>query len=156
MEFAIVERPEILIAGTVLRAPALLATDTSRRDRLQSMWERTLGSDDLPGPPGAAYVDYDSDLDSYVTHVAGYRCRDLTDLRAGDVLARVPGGLFACFTAHHSDIAVAVGMVWQAVWDAEASGVITRSYTGDFERYPDATTAVGFTAIVDDGRRPVA
>lgn len=153
MEFAIVEHPEILIAGTVLRAPSLTATDSARQTRLQSVWVRTLESN-LPGPPGAAYVDYDADLESYVTHVAGYRCRDLTDLRTGDVLARVPGGLFACFTARHSDIATAIQMVWQAVWDTEASGVITRSHTGDFERYPDGTTAVAYTAIVDDGRRP--
>jgi predicted transcriptional regulator YdeE len=154
VEFAIVERPEILIAGTVLRAPALLVTDPSRQERLQSVWERMLGSG-LPGPPAAAYVDYDPDLNSYVTQVAGYRCRDLTDLRTGDVLARVPGGLFACFTAEHSDIATALGMVWQAVWDAEASGVITRSYTGDFERYPNGTTAIAYTAIIDDGRMTV-
>jgi hypothetical protein len=69
------------------------------------------------------------------------------------VLARVPGGSFARFSASHSDIATAIELVWQAVWDAEAGGEIVRSYTGDFERYPDATTAVVFTALASEQRR---
>jgi predicted transcriptional regulator YdeE len=138
----------MLIAGTVLRSPALIVMERPRKERLQSVWKRTLG--DLPGKPATAYIDYDADLDSYVTQVAGYRCRNLTDLRVGDVLARVPGGLFACFTASHSDIATAVEMAWQSVWDAEADGVITRAYTGDFERYPNLTTAVAYTALAGD------
>ncbi|MCX5044931.1 GyrI-like domain-containing protein [Aldersonia sp. NBC_00410] len=153
MNFAVVQRPQMLIAGTVLRSPALIVIEPARKVRLESVWKRTLDSNP-PGTPATAYLDYESDLDSYVTQIVGYRCRDLGDLRAGDVLARIPGGSFAKFTASHSDIATAIEIVWQAVWDAEAAGEIVRSYTGDFERYPDHGTVVAYTALANEERRP--
>lgn len=146
--FSLVERPETLVAGTVLRSPAL-AVEGSRRLRVEQAWQRMLERK-LPGPPATAYVDYAPELNSYLTHIAGYRLWQIDDLLPGDVLARIPGGLFARFRASGDLIAETVPALWRGIWDAEAEGLITRTYAGDFERYPDARTAEVFVSIVGE------
>lgn len=141
-------RDEAIIAGVVLRSPAL-ALEEGNRGKLLSAWEHNLART-LPGTPATAYVDYAPDLNSYHTHIVGYRCRDLSQVEFGDVAARVPGGRFARFECSDDDIAVAIETVWRAVWDAEAEGAIVRSYTGDFERYPDTRTVAAYIALTDD------
>ncbi len=141
------DRQETLVAGTVLRSPAL-AVEGTRRARVAEVWQRTL-TRTLPGSPATAYVDHAVELNSYLTHIIGYRCRTIADLAAGDVLARIPAGPFARFVLSGDDIGNTIATLWQSVWDAEAEGRIDRAYTGDFERYPDANTAEVFVAIVD-------
>lgn len=140
----------MFVAGTVLRSPAL-ALDGARRARLESVWKHNL-EHGLPGPPATAYADYDRDLQTYLTQIVGYRCRDLGDLGLGDVMVRLPGGTFANFTARNDDIAAAIESVWQQVWDAEAEGTIVRAYSGDYERYPDTHTVSVFVGIAAEPR----
>ncbi|CAM3043107.1 GyrI-like domain-containing protein [Skermania piniformis] len=148
MNFKIVARREILVAGTVLRSPAL-AVEGPRRLKVTQAWERMFART-LPGPPATAYVDFAGELNSYMTHIVGYRCRTLGDLLPGDVLARLPAGRYAHFVCRGDELSVVVPELWRAVWDAEAEGRIVRGYTGDFERYPDVRTAEAFVALAGE------
>lgn len=148
MDFSVVERHETLVAGTVLRSPAL-AVEGSRRIRVIETWKRMLERK-LPGTPATAYVDHAPELNSYLTHIVGYHCDGLDDLVAGDVLARIPAGKFACFTLSGNDLADTIPAAWRGVWDAEAEGRLVRSYTGDYERYPDKHTVEVFVALASE------
>jgi predicted transcriptional regulator YdeE len=148
VDFNVVDRQETLVAGTVLRSPAL-AVEGPRRTKVEEAWKRNLARA-LPGPPASAFVDHAPEINSYLTHIVGYRCRSLDDLLPGDVLARIPAGKFARFTLSGDDLGDTVVTVWRAIWDAEAAGRLERSYTGDFERYPDNRTVEVFVALADD------
>ncbi|WP_280468856.1 GyrI-like domain-containing protein [Nocardia cyriacigeorgica] len=148
MDFNVVDRQETLVAGTVLRSPAL-AVEGPRRTKVEEAWKRNLARA-LPGPPASAFVDHAPEINSYLTHIVGYKCRTLDDLLPGDVLARIPAGKFARFVLSGDDLGDTVVTVWRAIWDAEAAGRLERSYTGDFERYPDNRTVEVFVALADD------
>lgn len=145
MDFNVVERHETLVAGTVLRSPAL-AVEGPRRAKVEEAWKRNL-TRSLPGPPATAYVDHAPEIGSYLTHIVGYRCDSLDDLLPGDVLARVPAGRYARFTRSGDDLGDTIVSIWRAVWDLEATGAIVRAYTGDFEHYPDSRTVEVFVAL---------
>ena len=146
--FSVVERPETLVAGTVLRSPAM-AIEGVRRIRVQQAWHEMLKRK-LPGRTGTAYIDYLPEMDSYQTHVLGYQCSSIDDLEPGDVLARVPAGQFAVFTASGENLGDVVAGLWQSIWEAEERGKITRAYSGDFEHYPTRNTAEVFVAITQE------
>ncbi|MET9024791.1 GyrI-like domain-containing protein [Nocardia sp. NPDC004168] len=148
MDFNVVDQPETLVAGTVLRSPAL-AVEGPRRAKVEEAWKRNLARK-LPGPPTTAYVDHAPEINSYLTHIVGYRCHGLADLQPGDVLARVPAGRFARFVASGDNLGDTIVSIWRAVWDAEAAGRLIRAYTGDWEHYPDARTVEVFVAVADD------
>lgn len=148
MDFNVVERPETLVAGMVLRSPAL-AVEGPRRAKVEQAWKRNLARP-LPGPPASAFVDHAPEINSYLTHIVGYRCRSIDDLLPGDVLARISGGRFARFTLSGDNLGDVIVTVWRAIWDAEAAGTLTRAYTGDYERYPDARTVEVFVALADE------
>jgi predicted transcriptional regulator YdeE len=148
--FSVVERQETLVAGTVLRSPAM-AIEGVRRQRVQQAWHEMLKRE-LPGPTGTAYIDYLPEMDSYQTHVLGYQCKTIDDLQPGDVLARVPGGTFALFTATGGNLGDVVAGLWQSIWEAEERGKITRTYTGDFEHYPKRDTVEVFVAISQENQ----
>lgn len=145
MDFNVVDQPETLVAGVVLRNPAL-AVEGPRRAKVEEAWKRVLAGR-LPGPPTSAYVDHAPEINSYLTHIVGYRCHSVADLLPGDVLARVPAGRFARFVASGDNLGDTIVSIWRAVWDAEAAGRIVRTYTGDWEHYPDARTAEVFVAV---------
>src|SRR5690606_35487503 len=146
--FRCVDRQGTLVAGTVLRSPAL-AVEGPRRTKVEEAWKRNLARA-LAGPPASAFVDHAPEINSYLTHIVGYKCRTIDDLRPGDVLARIRAGKFARFTLSGDDLGDTVVTVWRAIWDAEAAGRLERSYTGDFERYPDNRTVEVFVALADD------
>ncbi len=148
MDFNVVERHETLVAGTVLRSPAL-AVEGPRRQKVAEAWKRTLARR-LPGPPATAYVDHAPEIGSYLTHIVGYRCDSLDDLQPGDVLARIPAAKFARFLRTGDDLGDTIVSIWRAVWDLEAAGALVRAYTGDFEHYPDARTVEVFVALDDE------
>ncbi len=148
MDFNIVTRPETLVAGKVLRSPAL-AIEGPRLVKVIETWNHMLARD-LPGPPMAAYVDYALELDAYLTHIIGYHCRTLDDLQSGDVLVRIPAGRYARFVLSGDDLSDVGPRLWRSVWDAEAEGRIQRVYTGDVERYPDTHTIEAFVAVSGD------
>lgn len=145
VDFNVVERHETLVAGTVLRSPAL-AVEGPRRAKVEEAWKQNL-SRSLPGPPATAYVDHAPEIGSYLTHIVGYKCETLDDLLPGDVLARVPAGTFALFTRTGENLGDTIASIWRTVWDLEASGTLVRAYTGDFERYPDSRTVEVFVAL---------
>ncbi|WP_040793033.1 GyrI-like domain-containing protein [Nocardia paucivorans] len=148
MDFNVVERPETLVAGMVLRSPAL-AVEGPRRAKVEQAWKRNLARS-LPGPPASAFIDHAPEINSYLTHIVGYRCRSIDDLLPGDVLARIPGGRFARFTLSGDNLGDVIVTVWRAIWDAEAAGTLTRAYTGDYERYPDTRTVEVFVSLADE------
>jgi predicted transcriptional regulator YdeE len=148
VDFTVVERRETLVAGTVLRSPAL-AVEGSRRARVEQTWQRMLART-LPGPPATAYIDFAPELNSYLTHIVGYRLWSLEQLQPGDVLARIPAGRFARFTACGDNLVETIPELWRAIWDAEAEGAITRVYAGDFERYPAQNSVEVFVGITGE------
>jgi hypothetical protein len=89
VDFDVVRRGEVIIAGVVLRSPAL-ALEEGNRAKVLSAWENNLART-LPGTPATAYIDYSPDLNSYHTHIVGYRCCNLSQVEFGDVAARLPG-----------------------------------------------------------------
>jgi len=147
VDFNIVERHETLVAGTVLRSPAL-AVEGPRRLRVEDAWRHNFKRK-LPGPMASAFVDHAPEIGSYLTHIVGYRCESLDDLLPGDVLARVPGGRFARFVRSGENLGDTIVSVWRAVWDLEAAGALSRAYTGDFEHYPDRHTVEAFVSLAD-------
>lgn len=149
MDFDVVERHETLVAGTVLRSPAL-AVEGPRRSRVEEAWKRNLARE-LPGPPATAYTDHAPEIGSYLTHIVGYRCPDVDTLQPGDVLARIPAGRYARFVGHSDDLGDTVVSIWRTVWDLESTGALVRAYTGDYEQYPDVRTVEVFVALAGDG-----
>lgn len=145
VEFNVVERHETLVAGTVLRSPAL-AVEGPRRAKVEEAWKRNLARD-LPGPPATAYVDHAPEIGSYLTHIVGYECNKADDLLPGDVLARIPAGKFARFNRTGDNLGDTIVSIWRTVWDLEAAGTLVRAYTGDFEHYPDNRTVEVFVAL---------
>ncbi|GGK53650.1 GyrI-like domain-containing protein [Nocardia camponoti] len=148
MDFNVVDRPETLIAGTVLRSPAL-AVEGPRRAKVVEAWQH-LRARELPGPYATGYVDFAPEINSYLTHIAGYECKTIADLAPGDVLATIPAGRYARFVASGDDLGDTIVSVWRRVWDAEASGLLDRAYTGDCEQYPDERTVEVFVALAPE------
>lgn len=148
MEFDVVDRPETLIAGTVLRSPAL-AVEGPRRAKVVEAWEH-MRARSLPGRAATGYVDFAPEINSYLTHIVGYECKTLADLQVGDVLARIPAGRYAKFTASGDDLGDTIVGLWRQIWDAEAAGEFVRAYTGDCEEYPDARTVDIFVSVTDE------
>ena len=147
VSFGVVDRAETWVAGAVLRSPAL-AVEGSRRRRVEEVWQQMLATR-MPGKPGTAYLDHAPELNSYLTHIVGYQCTDLAQLRPGDVLARIPAGQFARFVRSGDHLPDTITDLWRSVWDAEAQGELVRAYTGDFEHYLDAQTVEVFVAITE-------
>ena len=145
MTFSVVERPETLVAGTVLRSPAM-AIEGVRRLKVEQAWREMLKRE-LPGPTGTAYVDFLPEMESYQTHILGYQCQTIDDLRPGDILARIPAGRFALFTAAGANLGDVIAGLWTRIWEAEERERITRAYTGDFECYPSRDSVEVYVAI---------
>ena len=135
----------MLVAGTILRSPAM-AVDGERRQRVVHAWQE-MRTRKLPGPTGTAYIDYLPEMASYQTHVLGYQCPSFAALQPGDVLARVPGGKFAVFSASGDNLGDVIADLWQHIWDMEDREKIVRAYTGDFECYPTRDTVEVYVAL---------
>lgn len=148
VDFNVVDRPETLIAGTVLRSPAL-AVEGPRRAKVVEAWAN-LRARTLPGPVATGYVDFAPEINSYLTHIVGYECKTLADLQAGDVLGRIPAGRYARFVASGDNLGDTIVGLWRQVWDAEAAGEFVRAYTGDCEQYPDERTVEIFVSLTEE------
>ncbi|MBC7300652.1 MAG: AraC family transcriptional regulator [Nocardia sp.] len=148
MDFNVVDRPETLIAGTVLRSPAL-AVEGPRRAKVVEAWAH-LRARTLPGPFATGYVDFAPEINSYLTHIVGYECKTLADLQVGDVLGRIRAGRYARFVASGDNRGDTIVGLWRQIWDAEAAGEFIRAYTGDCEQYPDERTVEIFVALTDE------
>ncbi|WP_278261038.1 effector binding domain-containing protein [Nocardia sp. AG03] len=146
MDFNVVDRPETLIAGTVLRSPAL-AVEGPRRAKVVEAWRHLLARPQLPGPVATGYVDFAAEINSYLTHIVGYECKTLADLQVGDVLARIPAGRYARFAASGENRGDVIVALWRQIWDAEAAGEFDRAYAGDYELYPDDHSVEIFVSL---------
>ncbi|WP_280343471.1 GyrI-like domain-containing protein [Nocardia neocaledoniensis] len=149
MDFNVVDRPETLIAGTVLRSPAL-AVEGPRRAKVVEAWQHLLARPSLPGPIATGYVDFATEINSYLTHIVGYECNTLADLLGGDVPARTPAGRYARFVATGDNRGDTIVGLWRQIWDAEAAGEFERAYAGDYEQYPDDRTVEIFVSLIDE------
>jgi predicted transcriptional regulator YdeE len=149
VDFNVVDRPETLIAGTVLRSPAL-AVEGPRRAKVVEAWQHLLARPSLPGPIATGYVDFATEINSYLTHIVGYECKTLADLAVGDVLARIPAGRYARFSATGENRGDTIVGLWRQIWDAEAAGEFERAYAGDYEQYPDDRTVEIFVSLIDE------
>jgi len=147
MSFQVVDRQETLVAGIPVRSPRR-ALGQLRDRHLEDAWTALLNGETY-GPFAATYTDHAEDIDSYYTQTVGFCCSSVDDAPEGYVISRVPAGTYAKFSAVGSRFTDVFDDLWRQIWEAEAEGVITRAFTGDFETYPHAFGIELYVAIVD-------
>ncbi len=135
MQFQIVEREETWVAGLPVRSPKR-ALGQLRDSALESAWNAVLHHD-LGGELASAYTDYSCDIDSYNTQIVGYACRSLDDVTRGHLVAKIPRGTYARFSAIGEFPQIMIDL-WTQIDYALDHKQIRRLYTGDFECYPNA------------------
>ena len=126
-----------------------MAIEGVRRVRVEHAWREML-TRKLPGPTGTAYVDFLPEMEAYQTHILGYQCKTIDDLQSGDILARVPAGKFAVFSASGANLGDVIAGLWTRIWETEERERIKRAYTGDFERYPTRDSVEVYVAIAEE------
>ncbi|MFC7448800.1 GyrI-like domain-containing protein [Rhodococcus daqingensis] len=134
-EIEFVELGETFVAGLPVRSPKRPLGDLRDRN-VERAWSSVL-QEDLPGPLASIYTDHAPENDSYYTQVVGYQCSGIDQVLRGHVLARVPPGRYARFVSL-GEFPDVVADLWEQIHGAEGSGRISRTFTGDFEVYPNA------------------
>lgn len=135
MTFEYVERKQTIVAGLAVRSPRR-ALGQSRDRALDQAWHSVLNQP-LGGPLASAYTDYAEEVGSYYTQLVGYRCEALDEVVSGHIAACLPAGSYAKFSATGVFPAVFEDL-WGQIRSVEDSGSLVRTYTGDFECYPNA------------------
>lgn len=134
MSFELVHLPETWVAGLPVRSPKR-ALGSLYDVNLERAWSGILNQD-IGEPLGAIYTDFVPVIGSYSTQIVGYRAVR-GEVRAGHVVAKVPAGTYAKFSAVGSFPKV-LTTIWNEITHAEESGAIDRAFTGDYEVYPHA------------------
>ncbi|RMI34840.1 GyrI-like domain-containing protein [Nocardia stercoris] len=133
MRFEIVERDEVWVAGLPVRSPKRALGELCDRD-LDAAWSAVLHQE-MGGHWASAYTDYSADLGTYNTQIVGYQCERLDQVTRGHVVARLPRGTYAKFSAV-GDFPQIMTDLWTQIGYAEEHNLIKRTFTGDFECYP--------------------
>ncbi|MET4611309.1 putative transcriptional regulator YdeE [Rhodococcus sp. PvR044] len=134
-EIEFLELGETLVAGLPVRSPKRPLGVLQDRN-LESAWSGVL-QEDVPGPLASIYTDHATENDSYYTQIVGYQCSSIDEVRRGHLVARIPAGRYARFVSL-GEFPGVVAELWDQVRDAVGEGRISRAFTGDFERYPNA------------------
>lgn len=148
MQFQIVERDETWVAGLPVRSPKR-ALGKLRDLALEEAWSAVL-KQELGGPLASIYTDFSEELDTYLTQIVGYRCSSLDEVTRGHIVARVPKGRYAKFSAlgYFPDV---MQDLWSQIAYAEDHGQIKRTFAGDFECYPHAYKIDLYLSVDGDG-----
>ncbi|KAA0024317.1 GyrI-like domain-containing protein [Antrihabitans cavernicola] len=144
MQFQIVERDETWVAGLPVRSPKR-ALGRLRDLALEEAWSAVL-KQQIGGPLASIYTDFAPDLYTYNTQIVGYQCSSLDEVTRGHIVARVPRGRYAVFSAV-GEFPNVMTDLWTQITYAEEHGQIKRSFLGDFECYPHAYGIEMFLAI---------
>ncbi|MBJ8344077.1 GyrI-like domain-containing protein [Antrihabitans sp. YC2-6] len=135
MQFQIVERGETWVAGLPVRSPKR-ALGKLRDQALEEAWSAVL-KQDFAGPLASIYTDFSPDLETYNTQIVGYECSSLDAVTRGHLVARVPRGHYARFSAI-GQFPKVMADLWTQINYAEEHNEIKRTFAGDFECYPHA------------------
>ncbi|HMJ08567.1 MAG TPA: GyrI-like domain-containing protein [Pyrinomonadaceae bacterium] len=133
MDFEIVDLDEVYVAGLAVRTDNETEQKLAGGGWIATTWEEVRSMSD-PNLPAAVYTGYASDRNGRFTVVIGFRRSSLNDLKAGEVITKVPSGKYAKFTLR-GVLPNVVIEAWQSVWRAEEEGKLKRSYTADLELY---------------------
>jgi hypothetical protein len=141
-DFDVVALGEQLVAG--LTVP-LAGREVTRRDLdlVNYTWDRYLARD-RPGPRVAAYVGQDGRSAA----VLGYEVNGLSEAEPGDVVTKIPAGLYAKFGISGKPYDL-TRSAWADVLKAENAGLITRTHVADFELFADATSVEVYVSVAD-------
>lgn len=132
MSYSIVVRSEAIYGGLVVPRvrPSFKVSNSELieflKDRLR---DRTVGSAAAGGPMFTVYV---PDPTETYNALVGFEYRAPEAAHVGDVLVRVPKGVYARFVPN-GDYHDPVEDVWAQVDDATASAEITRAYREEIE-----------------------
>lgn len=146
MSFEVVELPATYVTGYTIRTNNQNEQDPATGWILKT-WQR-VRQEQFAGAPAAALLDYENNSAGYFSEVIGHECGGQDDLEPSQVLAKIPAGSYAKFTASGQMPNIVLD-TWKTVWQAEKSGDIKRSYTTDFERYPNNHTVELYIAIAE-------
>lgn len=135
MQFEVVDRDETWVAGLPVRSPRR-ALGQLQDGALEAAWNAVLNQE-INGPLASAYTDYSTDLNTYNSQIVGYECASFEKVTRGHIVARLPKGLYARFSAI-GEFPDVMKDLWTQIDYAEEHREITRTYTGDFECYPHA------------------
>lgn len=135
MTFRIVERKRTLVAGLPVRSPRR-ALGQVKDCALDRAWAAVL-KQPIGWPLASAYTDHAAEIGSYYTQTVGYECASVDEATPGHIVSVVPAGWYAMFSSMGSFPDVFHGL-WDQVREAEESGRLDRTFTGDFESYPNA------------------
>ncbi|MFF2555782.1 GyrI-like domain-containing protein [Nocardia sp. NPDC058058] len=135
MQFEIVERDETWVAGLPVRSPKRALGELRDHD-LEVAWAAVLHQE-LGGPLAAAYTDFSPELGTFNTQIVGYQCESFEEVTRGHIVARLPRGTYARFSAVGTFPQVMTDL-WTQIAYAEEHNQIQRTHSGDFECYPHA------------------
>ena len=149
MSVEFVDLEETWVAGLPVRSPKR-ALGSLYDTNLERAWSGILNQD-IGEPLGSIYTDYVPAIGSYSTQIVGYRTA-AGDVRDGHVVARIPAGTYAKFSAVGNFPRV-LTTIWKDISHAEESRSFRRAYTGEFEVYPHAYKIEMFVPVGTSGSR---
>ncbi|WP_169950765.1 GyrI-like domain-containing protein [Microbispora sp. H11081] len=135
----IVDRPETLVVGYVVRTTNAAEADPARA-QLPGLWARAGAPGAFAHVPGrvdenlyAVLTDYESDHNGAYTQIVGVAVRTAARLPEGMVAVRVPGVPALLFEAR-GPMPGALADAWQQAWKHSESGYAPpRAFTTDLE-----------------------
>ncbi|MFR9752981.1 effector binding domain-containing protein [Nocardia sp. 004] len=130
MSYAIVVRPEVIYGGLVV--PRVRPSfKVSNSDLIEFLKDRLRDREGMSEPLYTVYVpDPAGDCNAVVC----FEYSRVDDVPVGDILVRVPKGIYARFTPN-GDYHDPVEDVWAQVDDATASAEVARAYAEEVEMW---------------------
>ena len=133
-DLEIVELDEAYVDGLAIRTNNKTEQELGPNGWIAATWEEVKQMTD-PNPPAGIYTGYAGDKDGNYTVVIGFRRPSADDLKPGEVISKIAAGRYAKFSRKGPMPNVVID-AWQAVWQAESDGKLSRAYTADLESYP--------------------
>ncbi|PZM65313.1 effector binding domain-containing protein [Paenibacillus dendritiformis] len=139
----IVERGEMTLAGISARTSNM--REYTPEAVIPQMWERFWTEGLLARIPNAAepgviygcYHDYENGAAGEYSMLIGTSVITDAALPEGFKAVTVPAAKYAVFTTARGPLAKVVTEAWAAIWKWSAASGMTRTFTGDFERYDE-------------------
>ncbi|MDU5144035.1 MAG: effector binding domain-containing protein [Paenibacillus dendritiformis] len=139
----IIERGEMTLAGISARTSNM--REYTPEAVIPQMWERFWTEGLLARIPNAAepgviygcYHDYENGASGEYSMLIGTSVITDAALPEGFKAVTVPAAKYAVFTTARGPLAQVVTEAWAAIWKWSSASEMTRTFTGDFERYDE-------------------
>lgn len=139
----IIERGEMTLAGISARTSNM--REYTPEAVIPQMWERFWKEGLLARIPNAAepgviygcYHDYENGASGEYSMLIGTSVITDAALPEGFKAVTVPAAKYAVFTTARGPLAQVVTEAWAAIWKWSSASEMTRTFTGDFERYDE-------------------